>query len=184
MISPSPLRRLWPALASLVVLALLWAAHTLGFRPLATRYKGQLADAGSIGASLDLSLAAAPLPPRVLDLMRKNSVSRAEAARLTESGTLATDLVRRISETAGGCGIEVAASQPGTTTQAAGSIEVRAGLRLRCRYAQLVELLGDLSEEHTLYRIEQLTVTPLGGGRVDVDLEVARALVLRQARPK
>ncbi len=177
----SPLRRFWPALVCLIVLALLWLVHSLGFAPLATRYRKQLAGAGDLGASLDPSLVAAPLPPRVVDLMRRNSVADADAARLGESGFLATDLVRRVAETAVGCGIDVAASEPGATTQTVNTLEVRARLRMHCRYDQLVELLDDLAEEHSLYRVEQLSLVPLPRGLVDADLWVARVLLKRAA---
>jgi hypothetical protein len=181
-VSPSPLRRFWPALVSLLVLAVLWTVHTLGFQPLAVRYQHQLADGGDIGASLDPRLAAAPLPPRVTDLLRRNSVASEDADRLSQSGFLATDLVRRLSETAVQCGIDVAASEPGTATQTPTTLEVRAHLRLHCRYAQFVELFDDLAEEHSLYRVERLSVLPLPNGRIDVDLWVARVLLKRGAR--
>lgn len=175
------LRTTWPAFAALLVLAAFWLAHSLGFQPLAVRYRRQLSDAGAIGASLDPSLQSAPLPPRVIDVMHRNSVDAAEGRRLMASGLLATELVRRISATAVECGIDVSASEPGAAAQTTGTLEVRARLRLHCRYDQLVELLDDLKSERMLYRIEQLTVSPMQGGRVNVDLEVAQALVLQQA---
>lgn len=179
LVSRSPLRRFWPALASLLVLAALWAVHTLGFQPLAARYQRQLADAGDIGASLDPRLAAAPLPPRVTDLLRRNSVASEDAERLSQSGFLATDLVRRLSETAVACGIDVAASEPGTATQTPTTLEVRAHVRLHCRYAQFVGLLDALAAERSLYRIERLSALPLPNGVIDVDLWVARVLLKR-----
>lgn len=177
----SPLRRYWPALAALSVLGLLWAVHSFSFAPLATRYRAQLADAGEIGASLDPRLAEAPLPPRVTDLLRQNSVAAADADRLSRSGFLATDLVRRISNTAVECGIEVAASEPGLATQTKSTLEVRAHLRLRCRYAQFVELLDDLAMEHSLYRLERMSLSPTGAGQVDAEIWVARILLKRGA---
>ena len=180
-LAPSALRRYWPALAAVVVLTLLWSVHTFGFRPLAERYQQQLADAGDIGASLDPRLAAAPLPPRVTDLLRHNSVAGEDADRLSQSGFLATDLVRRLSETAVECGIDVAASEPGTATQTPTTLEVRAHLRLHCRYAQFVELLDDLASERSLYRIERMSLLPLPDNRVDIELWVARVLLKRGA---
>ncbi len=180
--TPDPnatLRRYWPALAALLVLALLWAVHSLVFAPLAARYRHQLADAGEIGASLDPRLAEAPLPPRVTDLLRQNSVAAADAERLSRSGFLATDLVRRISDTAAECGIEVAASEPGLASQTPTTLEVRAHLRLRCRYAEFVELLDDLADEHSFYRIERLSILPSGGGQIDAEIWVARILLKR-----
>ena len=179
----SPLRRHWPALVSLLVLALLWSVQTLGFGPLANRYRLQLAAAGEIGASLDPRLALAPLPPRVSELLQRNSVAAADADRLSQSGFLATDLVRRLSEIAVGCGIDVAGSEPGVATQTLTTLEVRAHLHLRCRYPQFVELLGDLAEERALYRMERMAVTPQPNGVLETELWVARVLLKRGGTP-
>jgi hypothetical protein len=175
----SQLRRFWPALVSLLVLALLWCVQTLGFAPLAARYHGQLAAAGEVGASFDPRLAVPPLPPRTLELLRHNSVAAADADRLSQSGFLATDLVRRVSETAVGCGIDVAGSEPGTATQTLATLEVRAHLRLHCRYAQFVELLDDLADERALYHIERIAITPQANGMTEVELWVARVVLKR-----
>lgn len=175
------LRRYWPSLAALLVLALLWAVHSLAFAPLATRYRAQLADAGEIGASLDPRLAEAPLPPRVTDLLLKNSVAANDADRLARSGFLATDLVRRLADAAVECGIEVVASEPGLASQTPSTLEVRAHLRLRCRYAQFVELLDDLAKEHSFYRVERMAMQPSGGGMIDAEIWMARILLKRGA---
>jgi hypothetical protein len=179
----APLRRYWPALASLLVLALLWAVHSLAFAPLATRYRAQLASAGEIGASIDPRLAEAPLPPRVTDLLRQNSVASEDADRLARSGFLATDLVRRLSDSAVECGIEVAASEPGLASQSQSTLEVRAHLRLRCRYAQLVELLDDLAKEHSFYRVERMAIQAGGAGQIDAEIWMARILLKRGVKP-
>lgn len=180
--SPGPLemlRRFWPALVSLLVLALLWATHTLTFAPLAARYRTQLAAAGDVGASFDPRLATAPLPPRVTDLLRRNSIDAAESDRLSQSGFLATDLVRRISEAAVACGIDVVSSEPGSATQTGTTVDVRAHLRMRCRYAQFVELLSDLSAEHALYHVERISITPLPNDMTEAELWVTRVLLKR-----
>jgi hypothetical protein len=182
-VSPIPgpqLFRFWPALASLLVLALLWSVQTVGFGPLATRYRTQLTAAGEIGASLDPRLASPPLPPRVLEFLRSNSVAAADADGLSQSGFLATDLVRRVSERAVGRGIDVAGSEPGVATQTPSTLEVRAHLKLRGRYAQFVELLGDLAGEHGLYRIERMTISPQLNGLTETELWIARVLLKRE----
>ena len=180
-IPSSQLFRFWPALASLLVLALLWSVQTLGFGPLAARYRTQLTAAGEIGASLDPRLASAPLPPRVLELLRSNSVAAADADGLSQSGFLATDLVRRVSERAVGRGLDVAGSEPGAATQTPTTVEVRAHLKLRGHYAQFVELFGDLAAERGLYRIERMTISPQLNGLSETELWIARVLLKREA---
>ena len=178
-----PLRRFWPALASLLVLALLSSVHSLVFAPLAGRYHQQLQAAGELGAPLDPRLVLAPLPPRVTDMLRKNSLSEAEANQLSQSGFLATDLVRRLAGAAVACGIDVAASQPGTVAQTPSTVEVRAELRLRGRYSLVVKLLDALARERSLYRIERLSIAPLSNGLVESRLDVARVFLKRSGGP-
>ena len=179
MSSPSESLRLLPALAALVLGVCLWVFHTASFAPLAARYRQLLLQAGEMGATLDPRLAVAPLPPRVVDLFRENSVALAEADRLSQSGFLATDLVRRVSETAAECGIAVSGSQPGSATVTATSIEVRAQLELQGRYVQVVALLDALAREGALYRVEELTILPMPGGRIRADLELTRMMFKR-----
>jgi hypothetical protein len=178
-----PLRRFWPALAALLVLALLSSVHSLVFAPLAGRYREQLQVAGELGAPLDPRLVLAPLPPRVTDMLRKNSLSEAEANQLSQSGFLATDLVRRLAGAAVACGIDVAASQPGTVAQTPSTVEVRAELRLRGRYSLVVKLLDALARERSLYRIERLSIAPLSNGLVESRLDVARVFLKRSGGP-
>ena len=178
-----PLRRFWPALAAILVLALFSSVHSLVFSPLASRYRQQLQAAGEMGAPLDPRLVLAPLPPRVTDMLRKNSLAEAEANRLSQSGFLATDLVRRIAGVAAAVGIDVAASEPGSVAQTPGTVEVRAQLRLHGHYTQMVKLLDALASERSLYRIERLSLAPLPGGLVETKLEVARVFLKRSGAP-
>jgi hypothetical protein len=182
-VGAEPLRRFWPPLAALLVMALLASVHSFVFSPLAGRYRQQLEAAGELGAPLDPRLVLAPLPPRVTDMLRKNSLSETEANQLSQSGFLATDLVRRLAGVAGRVGIDVAASEPGSVTQTASTVEVRAGLRLRGRYAQIVKLLDALANERSLYRIERLSLAPLPGGLVESKFEVARVFLKRSGGP-
>jgi hypothetical protein len=177
----NPIRRHWAAMLALLLGVGLWAAHTLSFAPLAAHYRRQLTAAGEIGASLDPRLAVAPLPPRVTHLFQANSVSLADADRLSQSGSYATDLVRRVSEIAVANGLAVAASQPGAASQTSSTLEVRAQLRLQGRYEQVVRLLDQLAHEGAFYRLDALSLAPLAGGRVEADLQVTRMLMKRGA---
>lgn len=172
-------RRYAPALVAAAMLALFMLVHTVGFTPLANRYRQQLRAAGGIGASLDPSLRTAPLPVRVQDLLGANSVSTQEAARLLESGGLATDLVRRLSEASATCGLTVVESMPGSTAQTTSSIEVRAHLHLRGSYVQLLALLGQLERDPALERVERLSVQGAEQGALEIDLWVAQFMLKR-----
>jgi hypothetical protein len=177
--TPEPLRRFWPALMALLVLTLLTLVHSLVFGPMAARYRLQLQAAGEMGAPLDPRLVLAPLPPRVTELLRRNSLTSVEADRLGQSGFLTTDLVRRVADIAVECGIDVSASEPGTVVQTPGTVEVRAEVRLRGRYTQIVTLLDRLAKDRSLYRVEQLSLSPLPTGLVEAKLQLARAILKR-----
>jgi hypothetical protein len=56
---------------------------------------------------------------------------------------------------------------------------VRARLELQGRYEQIVKLLDDLSREGALYRVDELLIEPLPGGRVSADLTLTRRLLKR-----
>lgn len=178
--NPAPwTRSLGPALLALGTFAVFSLVNSLSFQPLAARYHEQLAKAGAVGASIDPRLAVSPVPPRVQELLRLNSVTTAEADRLVASGQLATDLVRTVSDLADGIGLDIVESEPGVVTQSGGTLEVRAQLRLRARYAQIVELLDRFAQQRALVRIERLVVSPGEGDRVEVELRVASVRLKR-----
>src|SRR5262245_64201773 len=118
-----------------------------------------------------------------MEMLRKNSLSEAEANQLSQSGFLATDLVRRLAGTAVACDLDVAASEPGTVAQTPGTVEVSAELRLRGRYGQVVKLMDALARERSLYRVERVFVVPLPGSIVECKLEVARVFLKRSGGP-
>ncbi|MEY4375304.1 MAG: Type secretion system protein subtype b [Candidatus Eisenbacteria bacterium] len=173
-------RRFAPALVAVAVLALFSLVHTLVFTPLANRYRLQLRAAGGIGASIDPSLRTAPIPVHVQELLTANSVPAVEASRLLESGGLATDLVRRLSEAADASGLTVVESTPGTTAQTTNSIEVRARLRLRGGYPQMLALLDRLDRDAPLERIERMSLQGGEQGVLELDLWVAQFLLKRE----
>ena len=179
MSASDPLRRHWPALVAVLVAVLLWAVHSASFAPLTARYRKLLIEAGEMGATFDPRLAVAPLPPRVTDLFRANALSTTDADRMTQSGFLSTDLVRRLSDAAVHRGLAVSAAQPGPATQTATALELRAQLVLQGRYEQVVSLLDDLARAGSLYRVEQLSLAPDAGGAVQADLRIARMLFKR-----
>ena len=175
----APIRRHWAAILAVLLAAGLWAVDSFSFAPLAAHYRRQLTAAGEIGASLDPRLAVAPLPPRVTRLFQENSVSAADAERLSQSGFYGTDLVRRVSEIAVANGLDVVSSQPAATSHTTSTLEVRAQLRLHGRYEQIVRLLDQLAREGTFYKLEALSLAPLDHGGIDANLHLTRMLMKR-----
>ena len=84
-------------------------------------------------------------------------------------------------------GLETVVAEPGLLTQSAGSVDVRAHLRLRGGYAGFVGMLDDLARGGRLWTVERFAIKPTGIGprghrAVDVRLPAqahAEALVNR-----
>lgn len=172
-------RRFAPALFAVLVLALFMLVHALAFTPMAAHYRRLLAAAGTVGASIDPSLAPPPVPAPVTLFLQQNSVEASEAGRRADSGELATDLVRRVSEAADACGLEVVESTPGVANRTQGPLEVRAHVRLQGRYEQVVALLERLDGDRALYRIDRMNLSGAETGRAELELWLARMLIER-----
>lgn len=172
-------RRLAPALFAVLVLALFMLVHVLVFAPMAARYRQLLASAGTIGASIDPSLAPPPVPASVTLFLQRNSVESNEAEGRAESGGLATDLVGRVAQAADSCGLALVESTPGVANRTRGPLEVRAHIRLQGRYEQIIRLLDRLDRDRALYRVERMNLTGGETGAVELELWIARMHIER-----
>lgn len=172
-------RRHIPVAAAIAIGLLFLAAHTALFRPLEQRYRRALAAAGPIGATLDPSQASRALPPRVYTLLIENARGASQLDRDAQSGALAGELMQALSGVARRHGLDVIVSEPRVLTQQPTRIQVRAHLRMRGRYADLVGFLDDLSSQPGLYRLERLLIEPGETGVHDIEIHVAQLLLKR-----
>lgn len=171
------LRRMWPAFGALVVFAGLTLVNQFWFQPTASRYARVLKQATEIGMPLDPDQMPRIMPPRVFALIADNSLPVSQAQEAAGSGALTSEFLGELTQRMSKRGVTVISTEPGMTTQDTDAVELRAHLRVRCRYADFVLLLDDLARDQRLFGIDRFTVTP-DEGFVFVELWVSR-LVLK-----
>lgn len=174
-------RQHWPVLTAFAVLVLFLLVDSLVFHPLAQRYHRALRASGTMGAVFGAGDASRALPPRVFSLLAENSMPPAEAEAQGQNGQLSAQLMQDLSQIAGRHGLELVVSEPGVTTPQQGSVQVRAHLKLRGRYASLVSFLDELARSGRLYRLERMSFSPDESGRHDIDLYMERLVLKRLA---
>ncbi len=176
-VTQATLRRLWPAFGALFALGLLTIVHQFWFQPTATRYKRVLKQATEIGMPLDPSQMPRIMPPRVFALVADNTLRASEAQQAANSGALTSEFLGELTQMMGRRNMTIISTEPGITTQDADTVELRAHIRVRCRYADFVLLLDDLAHDQRLFGIDRFTITP-DESSVLVELWVSR-LVLK-----
>ncbi len=172
------LRRQWPALVAVAVLALLTLVHQLWFRPAAQRYARALKQATEMGMPLDPAEMPRMMPPRLFAHIADNSLPQARAQQAANSGQLTAEFIGELSERMGRRGLTVTSTEPGVTTTGDRTIQLRAHMRARGRYADFVMVLDDLARDERLYGIERFALLPDPAGGVSIDLWASR-LVLK-----
>ncbi len=177
------LRRNWPLVGAVGFFALFMLVHQLAFQPAAKRYQKAVQQASDLGLPLDLSRAPALVPPRVLAMVVDNALSPAEAQRQGASGQLTAQLLEGVTRTVDDQGLDVLATQPGAVIQQPKYVQVRAYVKARGRYSQVVALMNALATGRQLIGVDRFALLPEDGGRVQLDLWVSR-LILKQERRK
>ena len=170
------LRRHWPLLGAVAMLAVLTAAHQIWFRPTVRRYEVALERANDLGLSLDPDRTPAVLPPRLFALLADNSLPPQVAEEQGSSGTLTAKLLEDLTLRASQHGIRVVSTEPGPMNQQTDGVQVRAHLELRCTYAKFLELLQDLSKQPRLCSVDRFSLTS-PGGEMALDLWVSRYVI-------
>jgi hypothetical protein len=178
------LRRHWPLVGAVGFFAVFWLAHQFLFEPAARRYQESIKQASDLGLPLDLSRAPVVIPPRVLALVAENALPAQEAQELGTSGQLTARLLEDLTRAMNASGLEVLATQPGTVTQQPRYVQVRAYVKVRGRYREIVGVMESLAEGKHLMALDRFSLMPEGdGGAILADLWLSR-LVLKQERRK
>lgn len=174
------LRRPWPALAALLVLAGFSIVHAFWFRPDARRYQRVLQQANDMGMGLDPAKSP-PLPsPQVYTLLSRNSLRAAVAETQGNSGALTAAMLENLTRIASRRGMEVVSTEQGQVTQLKNSVQVRAHLRLRGRYASFVGFLDDLARSGTLFAVDRFTLESGQGRNQNLELWMSQ-YILKQS---
>lgn len=176
------LRRHWPALAAMGILAVLTLVHQLWFQPTARRYARALKVATDLGMPLDPNDLPRIIPPRLFAHIADNSLPEARAQEAANSGQLTAEFLGELSERMSRRGLVVMGTDPSPTTNNEGSILLRAHVRARGRYADFVMLIDDLARDARLYGIDRFTLTPEAGGAVNIELWASRLVLKSGAR--
>lgn len=174
------LRRHWPVIGAFAFLIPLTLIHQLWFRPAAQRYRVTLKQANELGMAFDPGVAPAILPPRLFALVVDNSLAPDEAVSSGNSGTLTAQLLEDATRLTAARGMQAIITEPGTVSQLPQSVQVRAHLKVRCRYDQFVGLLEDMAQSGKLIAVDRFTLASDSSSGEILELWVSRLILKRQ----
>jgi hypothetical protein len=174
------LRRQWQLLGALSLFLVFVLVHVTMFTPTVRRYETALKEAVALGMPLDPNQMPRSLPPRVFALLAENALQPAAAAERGSSGALTSSLMEDMNALTAKHGMQLAATDPGPLTQLPNSVQVRAHLRIRCRYDAFVGLLDDMAKGGSLIAVERFALTPADNGTETLELWVSR-YILKQS---
>jgi hypothetical protein len=172
------LRRNRPAVVAIVLLLGLVLVNQLWFRPTAQRYARALKLATELGMPLDPNQMPRIMPPRLFAVIADNTLPAAQAQDQANSGSLTAEFLSELTQRMGQRNVTVLSTEPGPTTQDPHSIQLRAHLRARGRYADLVMLLDDFARDRRLFALDRFNLVADGTGGATADLYLSR-LVLK-----
>lgn len=172
-------RRNWQALAALLLFLVFSGVHAAAFRPVLARYRGDVQQAVELGMPLDAAGAPPAASARVTALLADNSLNAAVAEEQGTSGALTAGLLDEVTRLVAKCGLEVVATEQGLVTQLPGSVQVRAHLKLRGRYAAFVNLLGGISRSGTLVTVDRFNLQARPGDEQDIEVWLTQHILKR-----
>ena len=173
-------RRNWQAVAALLALLAFGAVHAAGFQPTLARHRQRLQQASELGMPLDPTDAPPAASPRTAALLAGTSLNTAVAEEQGTSGALTAALLDEVTRLAAKCGLDPVATEQGLVTQLPTSVQVRAHLKLRGRYAAFVDLLGELARSRSLVMVDRFTLQAGAGGQ-EIEIWLSQ-LVLKRMR--
>ena len=176
------LRRNLPVIIAIVVFALFTIVHQLWFEPTAARYARTIKQATDLGMPLDPNNMPRVMPPRLFAIIADNSLPAAQAQDQANSGSLTAEFLGELTQRMGQRNLAVVSTDPAPTTQDVRSIQLRAHVRMRGRYQDVLLFLDDLARDKRLFGVDRFNVVPEDNGMVNVELWASR-LVLKAGGP-
>lgn len=176
------LRRHWPLVGALVVFVGFTLVDQFWFRPEARRFETAVERAAEIGMAIDPDNSPPILPPRLFALLADNAMTAADAQDQGNSGALTAQLMGDLTSLMSRHGIEIIVTEPGTVTQQPQSIQVRAHLRLRCRYSSFVAMLDEIARGDQLIAVDRFSLSPLGTGAMSAEVWMTRYILKQTQR--
>ena len=175
------LRRHWQLIGAIAAFAVFLYVHFIFFKPTAARYRAAVQSAGGLETVFESAATQTSLPPRVYALAAQNTLDAQDAQDRGSSGELGVILIENLSRVASRAGLSVVASDPGPVTQEPLTVEIRAHLKLRGSYAQIVGFFDELSRDSSLNLVERFQISPAGETADLLEVWIAR-LYLKQAK--
>jgi hypothetical protein len=174
------LRRNWKLAGALLAFLLFAIVHYLYFRPVASRYQTALTNAGGIEAVFNPGGTRPLLPPRVFALIAEQSLAPQDAIDRGGSGALGVVLLEDLGRLADRAGLRIQMSEPGPVTQQPLSVQIRAHLVLRGRYAQIVEFFDEIDRDESLLMVDQFRIVPADEGSDQLEIWITRLYLKTQ----
>lgn len=177
-------RRQWPLIGAAVLFVLFIPLHLLAFQPTLHRYQRAVKEAGDLGVGLDPNQNTPMMPARVFALLSDNSLPEASAEQQGASGELTASLIDDVSRIAARHGMEVLATEPGTTVRTPTAVQARAHVRASCSYGEFAAFLDELSHGGRLISVDRFTLTAIAPGRRMLDLWTSRYVLKQSGKRK
>lgn len=174
------LRRQWRLLGAIAAFLIFTVIHYGFFRPAASRYRASLASAGGIQAVFNPGGAQPMLPPRVFALISNHSLAAQDALERGGSGALGVVLLEDLGRIASRAGLRVESSEPGPVAQQPLSVQVRAHLKLRGRYAEIVSFFDEIDRDESLMMVDRFLITGLGENSDLLEIWITRAYLKKK----
>ena len=173
------LRRHWPLIGAVLVFLVFLVVHLAAFQPGTRRLNAAVKRSADLGLPLDPSQAEPMMPPRLFALLSENSLPAAIAQERVNSGALVAELVGDVTALATQVGMEPITTEPGATTPQGQGFIVRARLRLRAEYGELLALTDALARSGKLYSVDRFSLVTQLAGAPMLDLYVSRYVLKR-----
>lgn len=177
------LRRNWRLVGAIAAFLVFTLIHFTLFRPAAERYRSALSRVGGIEAVFSSGGAHPMLPPHLFALITEHSLTPQDATDRGGSGALGVLLLEDLGRQASRTGLAIVASDPGAVAQQPQSLQVRAHVIFRGRYAQLVDFFDELARSDSLTLVDRFKITPLSESTDEMELWVSRLYLKRAATP-
>ena len=171
------LRRHWPVAGALAVLVIFMAVHVLWFRPAMARYHAAAQRISALGGGLELAGSPPRMSPRLHAVLSNNALRAPVAEEQGNSGQLTAGMLGDLTRIAGKHGLEVIQTDQGPVTQLPGSVQLRAHLKLRGRYAEFVDLLAALGKSGTLFAVDRFAIQSDGAGQQVIEIWVSQYIL-------
>ena len=171
------LRRNWPLFGAIAIFIVFTASDQLLFQPAARRYQSAVKQATDLGMPIEPAAPTPVLPPRLFALLTDNALPAAAAQEQGNSGELTATFLEDLTALFNRHGMQLIGTEPGPVSQQSNSVQVRAHVRLRCKYADYLALLEDLAHSNKLISVDRFLYTTDDAGTPVLEMWVSRYVI-------